>query len=457
MELKLKSNKGITLIALVITIIILSILAGVSITAVKGDKGIIKKAKEAETETRGMSVEEARDLWEVHNEEVAVPKSLNTLLDELITKKLLTQQEKQEILNSTPHQITIGSKTIIFTEPPNNEGGKPVPPSPPTPTPPPVPTPPPPPTPTVTPGIIITGENKMYTKNGTAVIPKGFAIVPGLDDVSQGLVISDVANDTNNQGNQFVWIPVTDMSKFVRQEGYFNGDLDFILLDCGEANAKGINIKVTESAETQIEAKAMYKSVQNNKGFYIGRYETSRGASGNAEVKKNRSVWTSIKWGDSMVNKGTTGAVAKARAMYTDKNTYGVASTLCYGVQWDAALRFIDPDYTGYARDSSKQGWYKDNYNNDNTGANNTNPTHQTGIDLIYKNDNGNIANKKNNIYDMAGNVGEWTMESHNTSSRVERGGYYYDSGSRCPSSGRFCPDPTLSDDSVGFRVTLYV
>ena len=315
-----------------------------------------------------------------------------------------------------------------------------------------------PPSASVTPGEIVTGGNKTYTKNGTAIIPKGFAIVPGLDDVSQGLVISDVANDTNDLGNQFVWIPVTDMSKFVRQEGYYNGSLDDMLSNCGEADKTGVNTEVEESATTQAKAKEMYQSVKNNGGFYIGRYETSKGRSENAEVKKNKQVWNNISWSNSdTMNIDVGGAVEKARKMYTDKNTYGVTSTLCYGVQWDAALRFIDPNYTGYARDSSKQGWYSDNYNNDNVGANTINPTQQTGIDLIYKNDNGNIANKKNNIYDMAGNVDEWTMESYSTRYRVFRGGNFNNNGSDFPSSLRNYDVPTNSHGFIGFRVTLYV
>ena len=47
----LKSNRGITLIALVITIIVLLILAGVSISAVMGENGIATKAREAGNET----------------------------------------------------------------------------------------------------------------------------------------------------------------------------------------------------------------------------------------------------------------------------------------------------------------------------------------------------------------------------------------------------------------------
>ena len=149
----------------------------------------------------------------------------------------------------------------------------------------------------VIPGSIVIGENKAYTKNGKAIIPKGFTIVPGLDDVSKGLVISDNETDTEEKGkikkaigNQFVWIPVTDMSKFVRQEGYYESKLQNFLSNSGEANEEGINLKVAETETTQQEAKAMYKSVKDNGGFYIGRYETSRGTSENAEVKKNLEV-----------------------------------------------------------------------------------------------------------------------------------------------------------------------
>ena len=69
-------------------------------------------------------------------------------------------------------------------------------------------------------GEIVTGENKEYTNNGTAIIPVGFAIKPGCDDISQGLVISDVANDTNDTGNQFVWIPVLQIADYKRNTSY---------------------------------------------------------------------------------------------------------------------------------------------------------------------------------------------------------------------------------------------
>ena len=66
-------------------------------------------------------------------------------------------------------------------------------------------------------GEIVTEGNKEYEKNGTAIIPVGFAIKPGCDDIANGLVISDVANDTNDTGNQFVWIPVSSTVNYTEK------------------------------------------------------------------------------------------------------------------------------------------------------------------------------------------------------------------------------------------------
>ena len=66
--MKQAQNKGITLIALVITIIVLLILAAISIATLTGDNGILTKANEAKDETRGASVEEAKDLWKAEKE-----------------------------------------------------------------------------------------------------------------------------------------------------------------------------------------------------------------------------------------------------------------------------------------------------------------------------------------------------------------------------------------------------
>ena len=298
----------------------------------------------------------------------------------------------------------------------------------------------------VVPGEIVTGENKPYEKNGTAIIPVGWAIVPGLDDVSQGLVISDVAYDNTNQGNQFVWVPVTNFSEFRRYDFQNNTEVSG---EYAEPSADGI-------ANTT-EAEKMYKSVKDNGGFYIGRYEAGKDGT-DVVVKKNQTVYNNIKWGNSMEDE-TGGAVEKARNFITNGqteqgNATTVTSTLCYGVQWDAVMRWmkdvpnIEDPSKKYVQDSTGMGWHSNNYS---TG----NPEHKTGIDLVGT--NGVIKNKVKNIYDMAGNVREWTMEACNANVRVRRGGYYYYSGSICPASNRNNINPSYSSSYLGFRPTLYL
>ena len=120
---KAKEEKGITLIALVITIIVLLILAGVTMSMVLGPDGIIGKAETAKIETRGASVQEARDIWKLEQEtDKITAKSLEEIIDDLVAQKLLTKDEKDIILGNEEKgikatgQITIGSRTIVFKE-----------------------------------------------------------------------------------------------------------------------------------------------------------------------------------------------------------------------------------------------------------------------------------------------------------------------------------------------------
>lgn len=124
---KEKNSKGITLIALVITIIVLLILAGISIATLTGENGNLTKANDAKTETRGASVEEARDLWKINQEtdnytENGTAQTLEELIADLINQNLLTEDEKDQILGNTSKgieatgQVTIGSRTIVFKE-----------------------------------------------------------------------------------------------------------------------------------------------------------------------------------------------------------------------------------------------------------------------------------------------------------------------------------------------------
>ncbi len=200
-------------------------------------------------------------------------------------------------------------------------------------------------------------------------IPDGFYYVGGTKDT--GLVISDNSADAKYQnqeivpadgliGNQFVWIPVDNSSEenfnkvFQRQEGYYNNKKDSKLSTCGEANAEGKNDKATETTTTQTEAKAMYASVYKNGGFYVGRYEVGKDNSGVIVIKKGTEEnpvkpYNNIPWsanGEMQETTRTTGgAVEVSRNFDAEKGYTSVTSTLIYGVQWDAIMNFIDPNY----------------------------------------------------------------------------------------------------------------
>lgn len=292
-------------------------------------------------------------------------------------------------------------------------------------------------------------------------IPAGFYYVGGSKD--EGIVISDVQGDdleNTKHGNQFVWVPVDKTSfdtVFKRVEGYFNGELDIFLPQTGEADRNGGNSYlqvngIYESATTQKEAQEMYKSVKNYGGFYIGRFEAGKDSSGNVISQKGVTVYNNIKCGNSLTD-DAGGALEKARGMYTDKTKYGVTSTLCYGVQWDATLNFIDPNYitnevngkpncsyNSYVRDSTGKGNYSDEDASNNPGL--------TGNKSEYE---------IKNIYDMAGNLWEYTMETYGTYKRIARGGGFTATTNTSPSSRRTSYTISKEYEHFGFRVTLYL
>ena len=116
---KKKTNSGITLIALVITIIVLLILAGVTIATLTGDNGILTKANEADVETRAATVEERINLWKTNQKAdnylgEAPTQELAELLDDLEEEKLITPEERNQI--EEKGHVVIGSKDISFSD-----------------------------------------------------------------------------------------------------------------------------------------------------------------------------------------------------------------------------------------------------------------------------------------------------------------------------------------------------
>ena len=295
-------------------------------------------------------------------------------------------------------------------------------------------------------------DTEITVDNKTVKIPAGFKVADDSGNtIDEGIVIEDI------EKNQFVWVPVSKenfATEFVRREGYSEGSLQSFLSNCGEANAKGENEKVTETETTKKEAMKMYASVERNEGFYIARYEAGKEGE-NVVSKKGADVYNNIKWssnGEMQETTGTTGgAVELSRNFANVKNYKTVTSTLIYGVQWDAVMKWMEnvnnPNVEGktYIQDSTGMGWYKDN-----SGGN----LQKTGIDIGEENKGSNQVKK---IYDLAGNVWEWTMESFNTYRRDSRGGNYYLAGSSEPASVRYNSPPSGSDSTFGFRPTLFL
>lgn len=292
-------------------------------------------------------------------------------------------------------------------------------------------------------------KNEKYTdKNGDiAYIPKGFrvSLAEGSNEIRSGLVITDEIDENGNSiGNEFVWIPVDNFEDFIREDLGISGipESDFITTEFTEGkyyepSGDGQTVDETTSNNIQ-EAENMYKSVKENKGFYIGRYETGiesntpRTSTSNiddeAVVKKNKKIYNYITWGNSISDE-TGGAVEKARSMYEN-------STLCYGVQWDAIMRWI-------SKDSSLKALLEDSIDKGN---------YNTSGNIIETGSNESYQIK--NIYDIAGNVCEWTMETYGLTEKIARGGR---AGGTDSITSREENTVNTKSELCGFRVALYI
>ena len=269
---------------------------------------------------------------------------------------------------------------------------------------------------------------------GTVPLPNGFYYVGG--DISTGLVISDKQGDTMSasgldMGNQFVWIPVSSEADLTRTLFDTNGQ-PTTGLDTGftEPYANGYS---TEASEYN----TMRTQVLKYGGFYIGRFEaginstTLRPDVTTAQTvvcKKGVAPYNYVPWGADMNDaseiEGASGAVYLAKNFASQHNYTSVTSTLTYGCEWDAMCRYIgDSQRTTPTKDAPEL-----------TGSVSTDVS--------------------KNIYDLAGNCYEWTMEANDTFDRVNRGGNY---NNAIPVSDRYNVDPRNDLDYHSFRPTLYI
>ena len=301
---------------------------------------------------------------------------------------------------------------------------------------------------------------KLVTYNSPAIIPNGFVAsqATGEKDVSTGLVIyegttpvtdSNVATAKKTR-NQFVWIPVDDISDFVRVDGYKNGSKQSLVSSCSEPYTNATDEEISEY-------NAMIASVEKYHGFYIARYEASKSSSGKAQSMSNQTSWSKIRWGGSMRVSSSSDAVEVSRAVYNSASAEkDPVSTLVYGVQWDQTIRFLKQNYSDIETDSKKYGNYK-NSTFTFVNASGSSVTKASGSVAVIPTGSTEYS-KTNNIYDMAGNLNEWTMEAYSTTCRIVRGGNWQYNGTTVNSiSTRTEYTPTNNDTTYGFRLAMYL
>ena len=442
----MKKNKGITLVALVVTIVVLLILAGVSINLVLGDNGIIAKAKEAQRKSAEAS---QNDL-----------KGMNGLVSEMEGALAGSGSGNGGAGGS-------GTGTKVPAE--------------------------------------ATAETAPYFPDNTFTKKEG--------TIDTGLVIKDAS------GNEYVWVVVprttavyattglgkttftdadytsieNDLKEYTKT---YRGNTDFS--DVYYPDDKNVGWFADATVYNNLK-NSMLKSVYENGGFYVGRYEagidTTTGTNRTSNTDKNS---------DGKYTMPSTTPVTKADAypytyvtrtqaqnLASNVNSGTKTSSLMFGVQWDLVLAFMHNkgniadstltsnsttigNYCNSTFQLSQTGQYAvcSNYSLSSTWNQSTKPTTNfvdSSRNKIAQSSDGNgilvttgtsETNKVMNIYDIAGNVWEWTLEltSYPGTNRpcAYRGGNYYDTGSNFPAAYRISNSTDFSSGSIGIRVSLF-
>ena len=417
--------RGITLVALVITIVILIILATITINAAFGDGGLLEKAQSSKNMAEDAVEKEYN--------------KMNSLLDEY--SNIMAEDSN---IPTEPNTNTTEEPNTNTVEEPEPE----------------------PETPTVD-DVKDSGEtfDKKTTiedeKGNKIVVPGGFKIADDSGDtVQQGIVIEDVyaSNDNNVKGSQYVWIPT---GKFIKDNGKESNEIILGRYTFGERTGTPKLIQSADNADyiynvpikfendyynsngtyveelyyrqgisddqngenaTAYNLTEWINSVKTNGGFYIGRYEASYAGMYKTASKKSKSVWNYI----SQIE-------ASSIAINTYKQSNSVRSDLMNSYAWDTAIVYIqEAGHNNYA--------YKTDYL----------------IDYVV--DTGRTGDEVCKINDLAANTDEWTTESCT----------FYDANYNFPCVSRiasFRGSLTTVDGSyttgiseyTSFRITLYI
>lgn len=513
-----EKNKGITLIALVISIIILLILAGISINALTGQNGILNKTIEAKEKNRVVSdleylqVEATSELIDYYqgndiksesdyildkwsngnNSKISVNKTDKTVTYNgniySMSDIIGNENEKTKINENKMEQITISTATDEKDKKILSSGKV---------------------------RIIIEEENNMR-----AYIPNGFYYVTGKP--STGMVISDIYGDDDENtrgGNQFVWVPcsidtsatkATNNGTTVTYEKVNGLAQNWKILYGNEYNyttiAAGINKGKTIDDWKDLGGNT--ESVKKYGGFYIARYEAGLPLDETLWNKKNGATYgligedrdTSDFIPVSKKNNASWNMISQKNALIVSKKMYEnsqtVESNLIDSYAWDTVISWYSKTgidcakSTGYGnylntkfgqsseneKISLKNVLYAVHSKNELTGgtiyANKYNffkeeVNVEKNLEIYYEIATGSSEyTKKNNIYDLAGNMWEWTtevsnwpyLENQDTDAAVFRGGSFIHQGDSLACSSRNGGySSTTPNIDVGFRVVLYL
>ena len=322
-------------------------------------------------------------------------------------------------------------------------------------------------------------SQKPKTTGGT-YLPDGFTQVEGTT-LENGLTIQD------SKGNQYVWVEVPKTSEVYPTAGlniteFTTDEYTKIEADLhtytNDYRDEGEDIYYSDEATgltsaqyTELKQK-MLKSVYKNGGFYVGKYETgienapkTSGSSSTSPteipvIKQNAYPYNYV-------------TCSQAQTLASKMESGNYTSSLMFGVQWDLVLKYLETKGTAQEdlkTDSINWGNYDNNLWNI-TNANSkyapygsgwTNGAYgeKTSNPFILLSTGASEEFSKQGIYDIAGNVYEWTLGYTSFSSRpcASRGGYYQSSGNDYyyPAVRRDGKSTTDYGEYLGFRVSLY-
>ena len=331
-------------------------------------------------------------------------------------------------------------------------------------------------------GATTVTSQKPKTTGGT-YLPDGFTQVEGTT-LENGLTIQD------SKGNQYVWVEVPKTSevyptaglniKDFTTEEYTAIETDLHTYDY--RNGTSFKDEYYSDATTGLKSEQytelkqkMLKSVYQNGGFYVGKYETgiedtpkTSGSSSTAPtetpvIKQNAYPYNWV-------------TCSQAQTLASKMESGNYTSSLMFGVQWDLVLKYLETKGTAQAelkKDSTNWGNYNNNLwniTNENSKYAILNTSNYTldwtsgayGVKgsskEILLSTGASETFSKQGIYDLAGNVWEWTLEYTANSSYpcAIRGGSYNNDGSIFPAASRNNGDTTFYNDGFGFRLSLY-